>query len=362
MRAAKTTAPALAARRRAGSCLRLNCRLSPRSWRDYYRACENLVELLGRHRLVTSLAPDDFSKLRFKLAQTRGPVALANEIQRVRTVFKFGYDEGLIDRPIRYGSTFKKPARKAMRQARQAKGPRMFEPQELCRILDAAPCPIKAMVLLGLNCGFGQTDVASLPIAAIDFAKGCLDFPRPKTAIPRRIPLWPETLTALQDALALRTTPKVAQDNDLLFVTKFGRPWVRIRLHESGKAVHIDSVRLEYNKLLVRLGLKRNGSFYNLRHIFRTVADGCRDQVAIDTIMGHVREGDMANFYRERIEDHRLTAVVCTVRNWLWPQAPADSTPCPLIGAAALGLQSNKHWSYNRLGATKGIACSQEPR
>jgi hypothetical protein len=54
--------------------------LSPRSWRDYYRACGNLVNLLRKHRLVAELAPEDFSKLRFKLAKTRGPVALANEL------------------------------------------------------------------------------------------------------------------------------------------------------------------------------------------------------------------------------------------------------------------------------------------
>jgi integrase len=62
-----------------------------------------------------------------------------------------------------------------------------------------------------------------------------------------------------------------------------------------------------------RLGL----GFYALRHTFRTVADGAKDQPAIDHIMGHSRD-DMASLYRERIEDERLKAVTDYVRAWLF--------------------------------------------
>ena len=46
-----------------------------------------------------------------------------------------------------------------MRKARAANGQRMFEAAELRKIIDAASQPLRAMVLLGINCGFGQTDV-----------------------------------------------------------------------------------------------------------------------------------------------------------------------------------------------------------
>jgi hypothetical protein len=37
------------------------------------------------------------------------------------------YEAGLIDRPVRYGPSFKKPSKKVLRKARNDKGPRMFE-------------------------------------------------------------------------------------------------------------------------------------------------------------------------------------------------------------------------------------------
>jgi hypothetical protein len=37
-------------------------------------------------------------------------VALGNEVQRVRSVFKYAYDAALIEKPIRYGPDFKKPS------------------------------------------------------------------------------------------------------------------------------------------------------------------------------------------------------------------------------------------------------------
>ena len=66
--------------------------------------------------------------------------------------------------------------------------------------------------------------------------------------------------------------------------------------------------------------MKRRGSFYNLRHTFRTIADESKDPPAIDAIMGHTDQS-MGSRYRERIDDARLLAVVNVVRSWLWPEA-----------------------------------------
>ena len=118
-------------------------------------------------------------------------------------VFKFGYDNGLIDKPVRYGQSFNKPNRKTLRKAKQANGPRMFEADELRRILCECDPIMRAMVMLGINCGFGQSDVANLPMSAVDLEAGWIDYPRPKTGIERRCPLWPETIESLQEAISL---------------------------------------------------------------------------------------------------------------------------------------------------------------
>ena len=95
-------------------------------------------------------------------------MALGNEIQRVRVLFKYAYDAGLIDRPVRFGPGFKRPSTKVLRLERAKKGPRMFEAADLKKIVEAAANPLKAMVLLGVNCGFGNADVANLPTKAFE--------------------------------------------------------------------------------------------------------------------------------------------------------------------------------------------------
>lgn len=111
------------------------------------------------------------------------PVRLRNTITRVRMVFKFAFDERLIEHPMHYGQSFAPPSAKTLRKARNEAGPRLFEADELRKILDAADPVMQAMVLLGINCGFGNTDVANLPQSAIDLETGWVDFPRPKTEI-----------------------------------------------------------------------------------------------------------------------------------------------------------------------------------
>ena len=87
---------------------------------------------------MDDLASDDFDHLRVNPSRTRGPVALGNEIQRVRTVFKFAYDASLIDRPVRHGPTFKRPSKKTIRRAQQENGDRMFEAAQIRTLFEAA--------------------------------------------------------------------------------------------------------------------------------------------------------------------------------------------------------------------------------
>ncbi len=288
--------------------------LAPKTWRDYLDVCERLAKHLGKETDVATLRAEDFERLRARLAKGVGFVTLGNRIQRIRTVLKFAFDACLVDVPIRYGNGLKKPSRRMMRRARNQAGPRMFEAAEVRQLLAKAKGPLKAMILLGINCGFGQSDLAGLPKRAIDLRAKLIVFPRPKTEVPRRCPLWPETAAALKAAIAKRPAAKAAADRGLAFITKYGLRWVRQTVKLSR-----DSVSQEFVKLLSACKLRRRGlGFYALRHTFRTVADGCRDQPAIDHIMGHEPE-TMAARYRERIDDTRLQRVVDAVRAWLWP-------------------------------------------
>jgi len=138
--------------------------LAPRTYALYYSTCERLVAEFTGPRRVADLVAQDFEKLRKKLAKRWGPVAIGNEIQRVRCVFHYGFEAGLIDTPVRFGPGFKKPSAKTMRKARQRHGARMFEAAEVVAILEHAGPNMKAMILLGLNAAMGNIDLALLPV------------------------------------------------------------------------------------------------------------------------------------------------------------------------------------------------------
>ena len=302
--------------------------LSESSFRDYHRVCGVLIDHFGKDRRVDDLRPDDFQSFRRSLSKRLGVVTLRNEINRFRIIFKFAHDQRLIDRQVHYGQSFDKPGALELRRARNQTGPRFFEADEIRRILEEADPIMRAMVLLGLNCGFGNTDCASLPQTSIDFKTGWLDFPRVKTEIRRRIPLWLKTIDALQEAIAQRPSPKKREDSGLCFVTIQGNRWVRISqkrvADDEVRFVKRDSITSRFGALLKKLKINgRKGlSFYTLRHVFETIAGESKDQVAVNALMGHV-DSSMAGVYRERISDERLQAVVNVVHNWLWPK-PAE--------------------------------------
>jgi integrase len=306
--------------------------LSPRTWDDYKAAAVLVVAQFGKSRLVDDIGPDDFAELRNKLAKKWGPVRVGNVIQRVRSMFKFAADNGLVERPTRYGQGFKRPSKKTLRLERKKKGPRMFEAAEIRDMVGGAlvvgengpelvqpGVQLKAMILLGINCGFGNADCGTLPLAAVDLAGGWLNYHRPKTGIDRRCPLWPETVEALKQAIAKRPNPKDPADAGLVFVTKYGGCWA--------KETSDSTLSKEMRKLLDALGINGNRNFYALRHVFETIGGEAKDQIAVDSIMGHARE-DMASVYRERISDERLKAVTDHVRNWLFA-LPKDAALQP---------------------------------
>jgi integrase len=294
--------------------------LSQRMWFDYKETADLLVFHFGKHRPAADLTPDDFDALRAKMATRWGPVRLGNVVQRVRTVFKYAHEAGLLPAAARFGPGFCRPTKKTMRLHRAARGPKLFTAEEIHRLIDAADVQLRAMLLLGINAGFGNTDCASLPLSAVDLEHAVIDYPRPKTGIPRRCLLWPETVEAIRAALAHRREPRDPADANLVFLTARGGVWDK---NTGGSYL---SWRL--GKMLRRVGINgRKGlGFYTLRHVFRTAAEGAKDQPATDHIMG--REiANMSSVYRVTISDDRLRAVADHVRRWLFGDATTAAKP-----------------------------------
>ncbi len=91
-----------------------------------------------------------------------GPLTLANEMNRARVVFNYAYENEMVKDEIRFGAGFRRPSQKTIRLDRAAKGVRAFTVDELRLMISKAPLPLSAMILLGINAGLGNADVARL--------------------------------------------------------------------------------------------------------------------------------------------------------------------------------------------------------
>jgi integrase len=286
--------------------------LSPRTFQRYHATCAFLVDVLGRNTTAVRLTAAEFQRVRTAMTKRWGPVSVSNEIQMVRSIFRYGYEAGLLEVPPRFGPSFKKPSAKVLREARAKRGLRMFERDELLAVLNHVGVNLKAMALLGINGALGNLDVGLLPIEAVNLKTRWLDYPRPKTAIDRHIPLWVETQEAIRAALAKRRAPTDSDDSHLLFIGPRGESYVGN--HRGYR------VAAEMTRALDKADVNRKGlSFYALRHTFQTIGEDSGDVVAVQSIMGHAPgNSDMASVYRERISDERLKAVTDHVHKWLF--------------------------------------------
>ena len=126
---------------------------------------------------------------------------------------------------------------------------------------------MRATVLLGINCGFGNNDCATLTFKNLDLEGGWHSHPRPKTSVPRRCPLWSETVGAIRDWLKVRPKPRDPAHADLVFLTSKGLPFIRPAITSqnnlaAGRLDHLycqDSLGNRMLWTLKHLGIKAPG-------------------------------------------------------------------------------------------------------
>lgn len=266
----------------------------------YYRVSAEIIEEFGRGAVVEDLRPTDFGKLRQRLAKGRGLVTLSNRIKRAKVVLLFAQRAELIDSRLRFGKLFDKPSKENLRRERNTRGRRDIPAVDVRRLIDAAGTPARCGILLGIQAGFGPTDCACLPLSAINLTGQWIDFPRPKTGVARRFPLWPETMRAIEACIESRLESKT----DQLFISP-----------QTRRGYQSDWFSNQFRLLRDSLGLV--GVAYDLRRTFRTVADETLDGPAIDLVMGHA-DPSIGARYRQGVTDDRLLVVVNHVHAWLY--------------------------------------------
>ena len=306
--------------------------VSNRHFSDCLKSCRFVVDHFGKFMRAAALRAADFQNLRAAFPPTWGPTKTGTEIQRIRSVFKWGAESELIPSLPNFGPDFKKPsktvARRDQQQRQAARGGKLdFSAEEVQNLLKASSGWLKACILLGINGGLGNADCGRLSTTFLDLDSGWYDLAREKTGIPRRFQLWPETIEAIRSAMSQRPIAKDDADDPLCFLTSHGRPIWWQSSKPNGEVYLCDNLAKAFLKLCATCGITRfQRGFYSLRRTYETVAGASKDQVAVDYVMGHVDES-MAAVYRQGIDDQRLIDVGQHVHKWLFPQEKTAEKP-----------------------------------
>ena len=288
------------------------------TWKAYERLSRRAIHVWGANISVETLGPEDFQRLRKDLQKTHKRLeSITTAIAKIKAVFHWACnDQGYIDRLPRFGSAFKRPSKRDIDREREESGERTFTVEQIRALLAAARPTIKAMILLGVNCGYGNTDCGKLPLAKLDLDGGWATFARTKNAIRRRAKLWPETVEAIREVLKVRKAPADTQHAGRLFITKYCHSF------------RAGAIGYEFEKLALKIGMTRESAdFYDLRRTCASIGIQCNDDDAVRTIMGHKRVAtDMLGVYnRLQVSDERLKAVSDHIHAWLFPTTASTS-------------------------------------
>lgn len=276
--------------------------LTERTWAEYQRTSRGLADTIGKEAPLAFVSTADLDLYHQKKAETYNLVSMGNEITRVKTIFKYLHETGLLLYPFKFSPSFAKPKAAAVRRSKAKQLKKLYTPQQVHRILDESGVHLYAAIMLGLNCAYGPTDVSQLERRHVDWDAGVIEYCRTKTGVERTCPLWPETMDALQKS-QLRREDGYPE----LFFNVRGKPWNHTDESQLSKA---------FSSARRRAGVS-DGGFYWLRHTFATVASDTGDQVGINIVMGHVDQ-HISAVYRQSVKVDRLRNVTNHVRKWLY--------------------------------------------
>lgn len=268
-----------------------------KTYAQYKRYLMHLCKYFGGNRGWHTLTPDDWTRYGKHLRSGFAATSYNRRRAVIVAMFNHADEQGWIERPPRYGRGFRRIPLGSIRSTAKA---RLLTREDINAILGRCSPQLFAMVLLGLNGGFGAADCAALTWDAIDLDSGFIRYARVKNAIPRGVPLWRETIIALRRLRHRRP-------NDVrVFRTRTGRAWDETDIaHEFRRAVS----RCEMD-LPAGVGLGA------CRHTFATYANEVRDTDARRHIMGRKLPA-LDDIYVESMFVQRLTVVTEHVRSRL---------------------------------------------
>lgn len=309
--------------------------LDPRTFHGYETGVQIAVDYFGYDTIVLNIPAARWQQYRTHLADKYDIYTLARHVGAVRALSKWAGPDGneYIDRPFRFGTEFKLPSQKALRASKRDAGDRTYTPAHVKTILEKADPVMKAMFLLSINGGIGNTDISKLSDSNV--RKDRIEFERSKTEVARIIPLWPETAKAIKEARAVRPKASKPELDDRIFLTDRGFPYVRNNMNAEGRLTSTtDKIATVFWKGMKALGVPR--TFYDGRRTFQTIGDEVGPPHVVKAIMGHTpRSDDMSSRYRQHIYIKQVEAVINHVRKRLRVSSAKSSSSGPAKTSAA---------------------------
>lgn len=296
-----------------------------RYYYDQRNQLRDFAKFIGADERISEISALRIQGYRQRLIKAeKAPRTINNTLAAIKAMFNWATENELIDR----GPNLKAIKKVSIRPVER----RTFTAAEVQLLLKNAGLQMRAMILLGMNCGFGCTDCAELRWSHLDLDSRRVNFPRGKTDVGRNLALWPDT------AEALEVLPK---RGDLVFYTSQGNPWVR---PISGGKAHDNAISKEFSKLMHKVGItaEKGTGFYTLRRTAATVAAETGDIFAVQRLLGHA-DTKMASTYVQNVSE-QVDRAISHTREWLAQQlkvrgdsSPSGSATSEIAGSDSAG-------------------------
>ena len=180
-----------------------------------------------------------------------------------------------------------------LRIGREPSEIRPYSITEIKKLLDNASVRTKLYILLALNTGATQVDIADLKRVEIDWSVGTISRKRSKTEKHKNVPkvtwaLWPETLRLLKE--------ERSKEGELVLLNESGGP-LRTEILEDGKIKKNDNVRSAFARLCRKLKIT-DGEFKRFRKTSASMLRENKDHSHIvDLFLGHAPQSVAHRFY-----------------------------------------------------------------
>ncbi len=252
--------------------------ITAQHYNDQVGSLNKLMAFLGQRRSIKDISTLDLQNYKRKLQKKYNSSGhrLNLHISNLKTLFHWTKKNDILKQI---------PNIDAISRSKIVNKPRkIFTHDEINKLLAVADTQMKAMIWLGLNCGFGCTDCSELQLKHLDLIACRVVFPRGKTGVQRDLPLWPETVEALR---------KISKKGKLVFYTAKGNPFVRnvLKTDANGyeKFSPINSIATKFARMIKSVGLDvpKGTGFYTLRRTAATLAARSGDPFAVQRLLGH---------------------------------------------------------------------------